>query len=259
MTKVCISALVVVFNEEKYLDACLKQLLFCDELVVVDLGSRDQSLQIASRYATQIIKLPFIDLVEAVHCRMIPQLKNNLILIIDPDEILPDGLVAEIKDFIDAKHDFDQINAPWRFIFKNKILRGTVWGGNDKWKKIILNKNSLQLLPHVHRGIKYNKEKASIINLKSRHFIQHYWCDSYRQLFDKHLRYIKKEGESRYGEGARYSFSKKVKESLMALYAGLINMKGILYGPREIFLSFFYAWYVWQANNSLKHYEKRFE
>ena len=257
MDKVLVSALVVVFNEEKYLESCLKKLSFCDELVVVDLGSEDKSLQIASRYATQIIKTPFIDLVEAVHCQVIPRLKNKLVLTIDPDEILPDELVSEIKAFIEKQNDFDQINVPTRYYFQKKIIRGTIWGGNEKWKRLILNKKNLRLLPYVHRGVKYNKEEPHIVNLQSKYFVKHYWCDSYRQLFAKHFRYIKKEGESLYGHGERYSFRKKVRESLIALYSGLIKTKGILYGPREIFLCFFYSWYVWQANNSLKDYEKR--
>lgn len=121
MDKVLISALVVAYNEEKYLDACLKQLLLCDELVVVDLGSKDKSLPIASQYATKIIKLPFIDLVESVHCQVIPQLKNNLVLIIDPDEILPDELFSEIKELIRKNNDFNQINVPWRFFLRIKF------------------------------------------------------------------------------------------------------------------------------------------
>lgn len=257
MDKVLISALVVVYNEEKYLEACLKQLLFCDELVVVDLGSEDHSLSVALSYATKIINLPFIDLVESVHCQVIPQLKNNLVLIIDPDEILPDELFSEIKDFIKINNDFDQMNVPWRFFFKNKLLRGTIWGGDHRWKKIILNKKNLILSPYVHRGVKYNKENPMIINMQSGYFVKHYWCDSYQQLLAKHLRYIKKEGQSRYGEGERYSLRKKANESLTALYEGLIKMKGILNGPREIILCFFYAWYIWQANNSLKNYEQQ--
>lgn len=251
-----ISALVVVYNEEKYLEACLKQLLFCDELVVVDLGSEDHSLQIASKYATRIMKIPFTDLVEAVHCRIIPQLKNNLVLIIDPDEVLPDELILEIKNIIKSNNHFDQINVPWRFIFKNKMLRGTIWGGNNKWKRIILNKKNLMLFPHVHRGVQYDHDSPCIIDLQSTYFIKHYWCDSYQQLFSKHTRYIKKEGQSRYGNSERYSLRKKVHESLAALYEGLIRQKGILYGGREIFLCFFYSWYIWQSNNSLKYYEK---
>jgi glycosyltransferase involved in cell wall biosynthesis len=259
MNKVLISALVVVYNEEIYLEECLKHLLFCDELIVADLGSCDKSLQIAAQYATKIIHLPSIDLVEEVHFRVTPLLKNDLILIIDPDEIMPDEMIFEIKDFLLKNDDFDEINVPWRFLFKNKFLKGTVWGGHDKRKRIIVNRRNVTFLPYVHRGIQYNKETPFIIKLPSKHFIKHYWCDSYQQLFAKHIRYIQKEGNSRYGNSERYSFSKKVKESLAVLYDGLIKMKGILYGPREIFLCLFYSWYIWQSNNSLRHYEKKIQ
>jgi len=87
-------------------------------------------------------------------------------------------MIFEIKDFLSKNNNFDEINVPWRFLFKNKFLKGTVWGGNDKRKRIILNRRNVTFLPYVHRGIQYNKENPLIVNLASKHFIKHYWSDS---------------------------------------------------------------------------------
>lgn len=46
-----ISACLIVKNEEKYLNDCLESLRFCDEVILVDTGSTDKTLDIASKFA----------------------------------------------------------------------------------------------------------------------------------------------------------------------------------------------------------------
>lgn len=42
-----LSAVVVAYNEAHYLSECLRRLTFCDEILVIDLGSQDRSIEIA--------------------------------------------------------------------------------------------------------------------------------------------------------------------------------------------------------------------
>ena len=51
-----LSILVVVHNEEKILDECLKRLTFAKELVVVLDNCTDGSKEIAERYADRILE-----------------------------------------------------------------------------------------------------------------------------------------------------------------------------------------------------------
>jgi len=55
-----ISACLIVKNEEKYLNDCLESLRFCDEVILVDTGSTDKTLQIAKQFANvKIFKKTF--------------------------------------------------------------------------------------------------------------------------------------------------------------------------------------------------------
>ena len=51
----CLSVCMIVRNEEKILDECLKQVKrFSDELIIVDTGSVDATKEIAARYTDRV-------------------------------------------------------------------------------------------------------------------------------------------------------------------------------------------------------------
>ncbi len=256
MNKVKISAIVTTYNEDKRLNECLSKLKFCEELVVVDLGSTDNSVKIAEEYATKLVRHKKVAQVEEILTEFVPTLKNNWVYITDPDEILDERLVAQMIEHIHRYSDAAIIRIPIHYYFKNKRLTYTIWGRN-KYRHSLINRNKVVYRPRVHNGIIFKDKQAKVIDMKSKYSIRHYWADSYKDLFKKHLRYLEVEGKSRYEKGEKYSFRRKVLGSFKALINSLIKQRGIFGGYIGIFLSFFYCWYIWQANNSLKRYEER--
>jgi glycosyltransferase involved in cell wall biosynthesis len=91
-----LSGVVTTFNNAATLDACLASLAFCDERVVLDSGSSDDTQAIAARHGARIAVQPFqgygpqkqaaIDL--AVH---------DWVLLLDADEHLTDAGCAAIE------------------------------------------------------------------------------------------------------------------------------------------------------------------
>ncbi|MFP4514865.1 MAG: glycosyltransferase family 2 protein [Parcubacteria group bacterium] len=253
MKKLPISIIVTTYNEEYLLAKCLSKLTFCDELLVVDLGSNDNSVEIARKYASKIIQHKKVPYVEKILVKFVPKLKNEWVMHIDPDEVLDENLIDEIKEKIKSSKSIAIIRIPWVFYYKGKKIKGTVWGGK-KYKRVIYNKKRVKFKDLVHNGSKIIE--GDEIKIESNYALHHYWMNSYSQLLEKHKRYIKAEGKKRFANNERYSLQKKIKESTKSLIKNLILSKGIMYGPRSIFLSFFHVWYVWQSNNSLRKYEK---
>ena len=50
MEKVRLSAIVLTKNEAKNLDRCFQSLKFCDQIIVIDDYSTDDSVEIAKKY-----------------------------------------------------------------------------------------------------------------------------------------------------------------------------------------------------------------
>jgi glycosyltransferase involved in cell wall biosynthesis len=98
-----ISAVIITFNEESYIEKCLESLKgIADEIVVVDSLSTDSTEKICKRYNTRFIKHEFEGYMEQKNYA-VSQAKYKYVLSLDADEALSDklrGSILKIKDNI---------------------------------------------------------------------------------------------------------------------------------------------------------------
>lgn len=256
MKRLPISALVVTYNEGHLLEDCLKSIQFCEEIVVVDLESDDNSFQIAEKWATKAIFHERVRIVEIIRVKLINQLKHDWVLFIDPDERLSKNINLEIEKYIFQNEPIGEILAIKQNYFKNKPLKGTIWGGNGIQSRCLINKTLANFSENVHRGYKLKNNVKSIL-LQKNNIIHHYWMQHYYSLFEKHRRYILEEGKSMFENGKRYSMTKHVKNTILGFKHCFFNRKGYLDGFTGLFLSFFWSWYIFKSWDSLKKYEQQ--
>jgi glycosyltransferase involved in cell wall biosynthesis len=96
MNNTAISGCVITRNAEHCIEACLRSLTVCDEILVVDGYSRERTREIAARLGARIIAT------DRQGCRAQRQLavdsaRHDWVLSLDADERLSDGLAAEIE------------------------------------------------------------------------------------------------------------------------------------------------------------------
>lgn len=253
-----ITGIVVTYNEERRLEACLKSLRFCSQLIVVDIGSTDRSVEIARACGADVITHPWVPIVEQVLPDIIGLSKSDWILHLDPDTVVPEALAPSILDTIrNIGEDVGQISLPEQYYFRRKPLTTSMWGGISQHTRIF-HRGRVIYTDNVHRGQEC-KQGFVIheIEYNGKNVLEHYWIDTYHQLWEKHWRYIKLEGKSRYDDGKRFRLYYLVRETAQALYIGLILKKGWRGGFVGIFLSLFYAWYVFMSLLSLGIYQWR--
>ncbi|MGL5161094.1 MAG: glycosyltransferase family 2 protein, partial [Plesiomonas shigelloides] len=92
------SGLVITFNEEKNIQACLASLQqVCDDIVVVDSGSQDRTCELArAAGATVVTSVPFLgDGPQRSHG--LPFCRHDWVINLDADERLDDDLVAYLQ------------------------------------------------------------------------------------------------------------------------------------------------------------------
>lgn len=94
--KLPISAVIITRNEESRLAACLASVSFADEIVVVDSGSSDRTLEIALQYGARIFRQEWLGFGRqkqyAVTCA-----SHDWVLCLDADERVSDALRASIE------------------------------------------------------------------------------------------------------------------------------------------------------------------
>lgn len=250
------SGIVVTLNEIRHLRECLDSLAFCDEILVFDLGSTDGSPELAATIGATVMSHERVPVVEEIREEAVSYARNDWVVLLDPDEVLPHGVEKDLRLLIMQDPHLGMISLPWQFYFCGTPIRCTIWGTANS-KGVIRHRRRNEFSPHIHRGIRVLDGFTTMhLAAGSDCAIKHYWVDSIRQMVGKHLRYIKREGEARYKLGERFHWSRLVREMKNALLQNLFDYHGLRGGAIGIFLSLFYTWYVGMSLLSLRSYER---
>jgi glycosyltransferase involved in cell wall biosynthesis len=91
-----LSAVILTKNEEKTISNVLTMLRFCDEILLIDNGSTDKTVDLAKKAGATVHISSIESFAERRNLGM-EKAKGDWILCIDADEILSDALIKEIK------------------------------------------------------------------------------------------------------------------------------------------------------------------
>ncbi|MCB9352662.1 MAG: glycosyltransferase [Lewinellaceae bacterium] len=257
MNNLPISAVIVSCNDGYLLNTCLASLSFCEEIVVIDLESTDDTVEIASRYSTKIIRHPQVPIVEYIRKWVIDKVAFNWILFVDPDEVYNYPLQkAILSEFESIPTDAGAIELPVQFYFRGVPLKGGIWGGRQ-FKRVLRHRSRNQFHHYVHEDIDllpgFTNQQISWEGA----YIQHFWMQSFSQLLEKHRRYLKEEGSKMYEQGKHYSLFQHLYSTFNAFRHGFFIQKGYRDGFIGLFLSLFWCWYISGCWLSLLRYEQR--
>lgn len=97
---------MIVKNEEQYLFDCLKSVKnIVDEIVIVDTGSNDKTIEIAEKFNAKIYHFDWIDDFSAARNFALSKCTGNWILYLDADERLDKNSVDKIKSLTQTQEN----------------------------------------------------------------------------------------------------------------------------------------------------------
>jgi len=94
-----LSVTVITLNEAEHLEAALESVRWADEIIVVDSGSTDGTVDLARRFTDKVIVRDWPGYAAQKEFAA-SQATHDWILSIDADERVSDGLAAEIRDIL---------------------------------------------------------------------------------------------------------------------------------------------------------------
>jgi len=169
MQKYKISAIVPCYNESHNIAEVLKTVDFCDEVILVDSNSTDDTVELAKPY---IDKLLIRDYKHSASQKnwAIPQAKNEWILLVDADERVTPALKEEILSLfenIDNQPHVGYWIGRCNF-FMGKQVRYSGWK-NDKVIRFFKKSKCRYEDKEVHSEIQANGS-VGILNQKFTHY-----------------------------------------------------------------------------------------
>jgi glycosyltransferase involved in cell wall biosynthesis len=132
-----ITIIINTHNEENNIKECIESAkLLSDNILVVDMESKDKTVQIANDMGAEVISFPHSNYVEPGRQFSINQAKNDWVFILDADERITPELSEEIKSIV-ASHknliiDFEVKNLSLPTYYR--VPRKNIFG-RKKWLK----------------------------------------------------------------------------------------------------------------------------
>lgn len=118
-----VSAVIITYNEEKIIADTISRLWWCDEIIVVDSGSTDSTVNICKEYGCTIFTRSFNGFGEQKNYG-VSKATNDWILCIDADEILTESLIDEFRTELGKDPEsFVAYSVPRNLVFMNKTFQ----------------------------------------------------------------------------------------------------------------------------------------
>ncbi len=168
-----LSIIIISKNEEERIKACLESVKWADEIIVVDNGSSDKTLEIAKQYTDKIFQVDFEDFAKWRNLA-IEKASGEWVLFVDPDERVLEPLKKEIMEIIDTS-DFSAYAIPRKnIIFGKEVKYGPFW---PDWVIRLIKKSDFEgWVGKVHEYPKFKGNlgysKNSLLHLTHRNLDQ---------------------------------------------------------------------------------------
>lgn len=242
-----ISGLIITFNEEKNIREVLKCFDFCDEIIVVDSFSTDETVQIARQNPkVKIDQHKFVDYTKQRN-RALSLAENDWVFFLDGDERTTPELQNEIIETISAKNAKDAYYIRRIFFVGNKKIKFSGTQNDKNFRLFRKSKAKYAENKKVHETLAVNGTTGI---LKNKLF--HYSFENFENFKKKMLYYGFLKGKELTEKGGKYSvvthWSKVVFKFIKMYFLKL----GFLDGINGLRISYLQGLYVHETYKTLK-------
>lgn len=188
--------MVITRDEEENIERCLSSLVFADEIVVLDSGSTDRTVEIARRFTDNVSFRPF-DGFSSQKAAAMTLATQDWVLIVDADEVVSEALAAEIRRAVESEEQ-DAYAMPRLSYFLGRPMRHCGWYPDHQLR--LARKDKAFFAPRlVHETLEVN---GSVGTLRSD--LVHYSYPTVDDCARKIAFYARAQAGQRFLDGRRF-------------------------------------------------------
>lgn len=240
-----ISAVIITKNEEKNIERCLNSLQWTDEIIIVDSGSVDKTIEICQRYECKIITTEWLGFGKTKRLA-VDSAKYDWILSIDADEEISPGLKNRIKEIFLRGPKCNGYKIKRISYYLDKRIKHSGWG--KEYKLRLFNRKYGNFNERtVHESVTIKGETGTI-----QEPIYHYPYPTVKVHLEKMNLYAQIFAEENSKKGKRssitgavfHSVSKFIKMYLLqfGFLDGKVGLLLALNSAYGVFLKYVYLW-----------------
>lgn len=232
-----VTAIILARNEEQHIEECIKSIQCADEILVIDDGSTDRTVEIAEALGAKVIHHALNGDWSQQRRFGISQASCDWILFIDSDERVSLELNDEIRQAVQCREK----KAYW-------LSRHNIFHYNSATHGSMRPDKVLRLMPTEGASVEGFVHETFIspfpqATLKGKLF--HYTYDNWTQYFNKFNKYTSAAAEKYHEQGKQCSFWKDIiLRPHWAFFKIYILQKGFLDGKIGFILSLYHYMYT---------------
>jgi glycosyltransferase involved in cell wall biosynthesis len=228
-----LSIIIITKNEQRNIKRCLDSVQWADEIIVLDSGSTDDTLQICKQYTPHVFSTdwPGYGVQKA---RALEKASCEWVLSIDADEQVSDALKKRIQDFIASASDVRGIYLPIKLIFLGRRINHA--NGSSKHLRLFKREAAQFTQTVVHEDL--------IVTGASETWAEplyHYSFDDISQLVGKMNHYTSLVAQQRLEQKRHGSMRKAVTHSAWMFIKIYFLKLGFLDGAPGLILAYSFA------------------
>lgn len=234
-----ISAVINTFNEEQNIARVLNSVAWCDEIIVCDMQSDDDTAVIAKKMGAIVIFHKRMNYVEPARNFTISKASGDWILIVDPDEEVPEGLAEKLRALSNEDNSvLTFVEIPRQNIIFGKWVKASMWWPDYnirffKAGKVIWS-NAIHRPPKTEgQGIKLPEEE--------RYAIVHHHYDTLTQFLERMNRYATVQADGLIDDGYHFQWPDLIKKPLSEFLSRFFAHRGFEDGLHGLALSLLQA------------------
>lgn len=232
-----ISATIITHDEERNIARAIESLRCCDEIVVVDSGSIDRTVEVARKLGARVIESPWRGY--AGQKNYAAELaRYDWILSIDADEALSEALEGDIWLLKKNGPQFDAYTMPRLAQYLGKWIQHSGWYPD---RKIRLYKRGTAkwVGEYVHESVKVT---GSLGHLDSN--LLHYTCQSLSEHLKTMDRYTTLAAEELVSRGKTATYRNLLFDPLWTFFRTYFLHRGFLDGVEGLAIAYMAALYT---------------
>lgn len=241
-----ISCFLIVCNEVDRIEASIKPLAgWVDQLIVLDSGSTDGTVEIAEKYADKVYQTDWPGYGPQRN-RALGYCEHDWVMNIDADEVVTEALKSEIDiEMSNPDLNVTMLEIPWHtYLFGKPLKRGRY---SSPQGKIFLKTGANFKDRSVHESLEMPVKTIKVLNTPLLHYS---WRDYYHAQ-EKHLKYAVLGAQEKFKKGKTTSLSFAVLRFFMDFLQQYIFRLGFLDGKRGFLMAIILGQYAFHKYAAL--------
>lgn len=234
-----LTAIILTFNEQKHIQACIQSLSFADRVVVFDSFSTDATVQLATEQGAHVVQNRFVNYAQQRNDALQHVAgQTDWVLFVDADERVSPELAQEIHAVIQR----DGGEAGYRIPRWNRIvghqMKATGWYPDYQTRLLKVGASHYDPTIAVHEVVVLAGELGTL-----QHHLLHFNYDTFALFHAKQARYSIYEAEILFAQGTKPKAWSVVTMPIHHFRWRFITLQGYRDGWMGGYLSVLMAWY----------------